>query len=175
MTTRDIHAPIRPASHDAKPSDATGAIFGSREEARGAIASLHKNHFLDTWSGITSLAVKDGGEVVAIEQPGFFSLKSQTLVDALVEHGIQAETANGIEPGITAGETIVIVTPGDRDANEAQQLLQDAGGEPLESALTRGAQRNAGRVSSSADNFAGMSEDDDPVYVEEIFYFTGRA
>jgi len=174
MTTPDVKTPIGQTSPDAKSDISTGAIFESRDQARRAIASLHKNHFLHTWLGVTSLAVKDGGEVVAIEQPGFFSLKSQNLLDALVEQGIQSELASGIEPMIIAGETIVIVKVGDGEVSEAQTLLQDAGGELLESAQTRADQTNTGRIPSRADNFAGQNDDDDSVYVEEIFYFTSR-
>jgi hypothetical protein len=172
MTTSDTKLPAHAADHDAKSGPAIGAIFQSRDAARSAIAALHKNHFTHTWTGVTSLAVKDGDQVVAIEAPGFLSLKSQNLVDALVEHGVQAQTATGIEPAITAGETIVTVRPGDRNPSEAQKLLQDAGGELLETAVTRGPLRSGAHKTSTA-GFSGPS-DDDAVYVEEIFYFTNR-
>ena len=82
----------------------------SRDQARQAVSSLHAHQFGHVWSGVTSVAANgSGGETVAIQAPGFFSLKSQNLVDALVEYGIAAATAGAIEPTISAGETIVIV------------------------------------------------------------------
>jgi pyrroline-5-carboxylate reductase len=156
-------------------TSSVSAIFASRETARQAVASLHAHHFRSVWSGVTSLTERDGGaETVAIEAPGFFSLKSQSLVDALVEHGVDAETARGIEPIIAAGEVIVIVDPGERDASEAARLLEADGGELSEAVMDRGTPRAGATTFSAADRVPeGIGEDDDGiVYVEEIFYLT---
>jgi hypothetical protein len=148
------------------------AIFDTRDDARSAIAELHKKHFTHTWFGVTSVAeTDDGDETVTIDKPGFFSSTAQNIVDALEEHGVPPETAHALEPVIEPGQAILTVDPRDKDAAEAMTILESAGGEIAESAISR-TNDGGSTVRSRFDGGPAMNAAELPeTYYEEIFYF----
>ncbi len=118
----------RDDKHNHEPGRSIVARFASEAEAREAIAALHKAHYTHTWLGVTSVAVTSGGdEAVTVESGGFFS-KSESLVDALVAHGVLGDTAREMERTLNPGDALLTVDPKDRDALEATSLLEQHGG-----------------------------------------------
>lgn len=68
---------------------------------------------------------------MTVESAGsFFSQKSQTLVDALVEHGVHGDVARRVASGIRPGDALVTVTiDSDKHSpDEAIDILQRCGG-----------------------------------------------
>lgn len=115
--------------HDNKAGRSIAARFKSTAEARAAIAALHKAHYTHTWLGTTSVAVASGGEeTVIVESGGGFFSHTQSLIDALVSHGVLGDTARQIEPTLDPGDALVTVDPKDRDILEATSLLEQHGG-----------------------------------------------
>ncbi len=104
------------------------AVFQSRGEARSAIAALHKAKYTHTWLGTTSIAEKAGGdEALTVETGGFFA-DSQSLVDALVSHGVTSDAARMFEGRIEAGNAILTVNPKDRHVTEPADIIREHGG-----------------------------------------------
>lgn len=114
---------------DHKAGRSIAARFTSVAEAREAITALHKAHYTHTWLGTTSVAVATGGdETVTVESgSGFFS-QTQSLVDALVAHGVLGDTARQIERSLDPGDALITVDPKDRDVLEATSLIEQHGG-----------------------------------------------
>lgn len=168
--------------HSHEPKPAVGAVFGSREEARKALAELHKAHYLKSWFGVTSLAIDSHGDptVTAESASGnFFSKSSMGLVDALIAHGIDADAARNMEADIEPGEAIVTVETGDRDPSEATAILERNGGRTdLGGTLDFPGDWSRGRA-EYAEGAGGEGMDDDmlemPIWEEEVFYIrSGR-
>ena len=104
------------------------AVFASRAEARSAIAGLHKAKYTHTWLGTTSVAEADGGDqTLTVESGGFFA-GSQSLVDALVSHGVTGEKARALEGRIEPGDAILTIDPKDKDIEPAVQIVKEHGG-----------------------------------------------
>jgi hypothetical protein len=170
--------------HNHEPKAAVGAVFGSREEARKALAELHKAHYLKSWFGVTSVATDSHGDQTITAESGsgmFFSQNSMGLVDALVGHGIDADAACDLEADIEPGEAVVTVETGDRDPSEAIAILERNGGRTqLRGTFTFGGSASgrteyAGSVRDEYDDRMrdeGMDEDllEMPVWEEEVFY-----
>jgi len=104
------------------------AVFQSRGEARSAIAALHKAKFTHTWLGTTSIAQTAGGdETLTVESGGFFA-GSQSLVDALVSHGVTGDAARELDGRIESGHALLTVNPKDKDITEAVGIIREHGG-----------------------------------------------
>ena len=147
------------------------AVFGSREEAHQALGALHKAHFRHVWFGVTSVATTaQGTSAVTVEDTGFFSQKSQGLIDALVEHGVDGNAARQIVPKIEPGNAVVTVDPQTHDPNEAIEIIQRFGGR-VEASPTASSGRGAvasGKPSEVAPSAA--LDDDTPSWEEETFF-----
>jgi len=153
-----------------EPSRAIAALFQSRDEARGAIAELHKQHYTHTWLGVTHAARTDtGADVVRVEETGFFSLRSENIVDALVKHGVPIEIARSINESIEPGEAILTVDPKEKNAADAAAIIQSAGGEQAGAGFT-GASRRA-----RAEFLIDLADDRlNDIAFEEVFYRSPR-
>ncbi len=144
------------------------ALFGSAEEARQAIAALHKSHFTHTWLGMTSLAENSRGDAaVTVESTGGFFSKTESLVDALVKHGVHGDTARIVESDIEPGSAVVTIDPKKRDASEATAIVREFGGKlPNESSFS-------GNGGVSEEYFDDGLDDDPGLYTEDTFYRMG--
>ena len=170
---RNDTTPATPDDRTVAAERVIAALFPSRQDARDAIKLLHKAHYTHTWLGTTSLAVTSAGdETIALEDasPGlFFSKKSQSLVDALVDHGVAGEVARAIAPLITVGTAVLVLDPKDKDPREAETIIEDAGGE----IASEGLESLGGQFGTGVG--AGLEDEDDDVdddvYVE-VFYLT---
>ncbi len=104
------------------------AVFQSRGEARSAIAALHKAKYTHTWLGTTSIAqTADGDEALTVETGGFFA-GSQSLIDALVSHGVASDAAHRLEGRVVSGNAILTLHSKDRDVTEAADIIGEHGG-----------------------------------------------
>jgi hypothetical protein len=104
------------------------AVFESRAEARSAIAALHKAKYTHTWLGTTSIAETAGGdETLTVETSGFFA-GSQSLVDALVSHGVSGNTARSLDGRMEPGNALLTINPKDKDPGEAIVIVERNGG-----------------------------------------------
>ena len=116
--------------HDHKddPGRAVAALFQTKAEGKAAIAALHKAKMTHTWFGTTSIAATStGDEAVTVESGGFFS-GTESLVEALVSHGVLGDEARELEGQIQAGNVVVSVDPKDHGKAEAIDLLTHLGG-----------------------------------------------
>ena len=151
--------------HDKPEFPASVAVFGSQAEARAAIAALHKAHYTHTWLGATSLAETDRGEeTVRVETGGFFS-GTESLVDALVKHGVHGDAARAIETGIEPGDAVVTVDPKNKDPQEALALLEGHGGR-----IGNASFANASGLSGARASTALLPREADAAWEEETFY-----
>ncbi len=163
---------------DKEPGRAIAAVFGSREEAHQTLGALHKAHFRKVWFGVTSVATTaQGTDAMTVESSGgFFSQKSQGLVDALVEHDVDGAAARGLVATIQPGNALLTVDPDKGDPNEAIEILQRHGAR-IEGGMAASGARSA-VPSRAASDYAPVTatpatatpDDDMPVWEEETFF-----
>ena len=162
--------------HDKEPGRAIAAVFASREEAHQALGALHKAHFRKVWFGVTSVATtSQGTSAMTVEDTGFFSQKSQGLVDALVEHGVDGSAARRVVANVQPGNALLTVDPEKHDPSEAAEILNRFGARIEGGAMAAGttAMRQGARdVTTSTATATSMAtaDDDMPVWEEEEFY-----
>ena len=171
----DMHGD-RDKRDDKKDDDAPGraiaAVFGSREEAHQALGALHKAHFRKVWFGVTSVATtSQGTSAMTVEDTGFFSQKSQGLVDALVERGVDGNAARQLVTGIEPGQGVVTVDPDKHDPSDAIEILGRFGGrvQTGTTAYAGSAAATRERLRDDATSTGGVDEDL-PQWEEEPFY-----
>ena len=164
--------------HDKEPARAIAAVFGSREEAHQALGALHKAHFRKVWFGVTSIATtSQGTPAMTVEDAGFFSQKSQGLVDALVEHHVDGNAARGLVSKVEPGNALLTVDPEKHDPSEAMDILTRCGGRVEGGVAAAGAGMTASRqdvrigtTSPGSVTSTATADDDLPAWEEEEFY-----
>jgi len=162
----DDHKHEHNHDHKHEPGRSTVAIFGSRAEAREAMAALHKAHFTHTWLGTTSMAQADGGaETLTVEsaQSGGFFGGTGSLVDALVSHGVLGDTARQVEATVEPGDALLTLDPKDKDLSEALSIIEAHGGRI-------GGRTYATPFARTARTSLGMEYPAESDYAEETFY-----
>lgn len=124
------------------------ATFTSREAADAAIRDLHHGGVRRTWLGVTQVVdensfggaggtVGAGRERVTPLEPaaakwfrGEDPSNSETLYDALREHGVADDDARRIDGTVVEGNCVLVIEDA-RDPREATAIVQRHGGDAL--------------------------------------------
>lgn len=165
-------------------SNVVVATFTSRTAADAAIRELHGAGVRRSWLGVTQTidensfggaggTVGAGRERVApLEPPAarWFrsenAANSQTLYDALREHGVAEDDARRIDGTVIEGNCVLVVEDA-RDAREATAIVQRNGGD----ALIAPVERAGDPIGSAAREEAAQRHPAEhvPTFREELF------
>jgi hypothetical protein len=181
--------------YDGQLSNTLVAIFATSHDAHAAIKELHKAGFRQTWLGVMNEIDHDTGAAI-VDEGGlarFLSPDRVSLSKALLKRGVSEEQALEVEEDIAIGCAVITVY-GEDNPDRAADLLSGAkghviaGSAPSAVALASenprvGVEKTDKTATDWSANEAAMRGrdastatlvDDEPDYLVEEFYSTGR-